>query len=107
MRYVYFVLVAMLVLATAPTLWAHTHAGPEGAVTWYPYDCCHDRDCRPVIRVQEAPHGLWLTTDEGVTVLIGPKDQRRPSRDARWHICIRPDIEVQMKVVCIFEPAHS
>jgi hypothetical protein len=108
LRYVHFFLLAMLALAVAPNLSAHTHKGPDGSVDWYPHDCCHDQDCRPVTRVLQAPQGLWLTTDDGVTVLIGPKDQRRPSQDARWHICISPDIELQTdRIICIFEPAHS
>jgi hypothetical protein len=108
LRYLLAILLATFVLAPAPNLDAHTHTGPEGPVSWYPNECCNDGDCRPVTRVQKAPHGLWLMTDDGVTVLIGPRDRRRPSHDARWHICISPDIELQTdRIVCIFEPASS
>lgn len=108
MRHLQFLLATALVLAPAPNLGAHTHSGPDGPVSWYPNECCNDGDCRAVSRVQKAPHGLWLITDDGITVLIGPRDRRRPSQDARWHICIRPDIELQTdRIVCIFEPASS
>jgi hypothetical protein len=108
LRQLFFLLLATLCLAPAPNLVAHTHKGPEGPVSWYPNECCNHGDCRPVTRVQKAPHGLWLITDDGVTVLIGPKDQRRPSKDGRWHHCVTPDIELQTDgIVCIFEPANS
>lgn len=103
--------VAALVLAVLPAGSAlpHTHADANGRpVSWYPHECCHDGDCRPVVNVRRAPHGLWLTTIDGNTVLVGPDDRRLPSADARWHICINADIELQTdKIVCVFEPSSS
>ena len=86
----------------------HTHSDPAGTVSWYPHECCHDGDCRPVTQVQRAPHGLWMTTVDGATVLVGPSDRRLPSGDARWHVCINADIELQTdKIICVFEPSNS
>jgi hypothetical protein len=45
-----------------------------------------------------------MTTVSGQTVLIGPNEARRPSRDMRWHICIGADAYWDMVVQCIFEP---
>ena len=88
---------------------AHTHNSAEGtAISWYPIDCCHDGDCRPVSRVVRAPHGLWMTTVDGQTVLVGPNNRRLPSRDMRWHVCINHDIEaVPDTIRCVFEPPDS
>ena len=87
----------------------HTPKNADGTtVSWYPHDCCHDGDCRPVSRIVRAPQGLWLTTVDNQTVLVGPSDRRLPSRDMRWHVCINQDIEpVADTVRCVFEPPDS
>jgi len=88
---------------------AHSHKNPDGTTTsWYPMECCHDGDCRPVVKIVRAPHGLWMTTVDGNTVLVGPSNRRLPSRDQRWHICINNDIEaVPDTIRCVFEPPDS
>lgn len=96
-------------LALSPPARTHVHTDADGtSVDWYPKDCCSDGDCRPVIKVVPASHGLWMTTTDGYTVLVGPKDRRLPSQDARWHICINPTTEPPAdSVICIFEPSNS
>jgi hypothetical protein len=84
---------------------SHVHVDPDGrTVSWYPQECCHDRDCQPVANVRVAPEGLWMTTESGHTVLIGRDEARRPSRDMRWHLCMGPDGNRDISVLCIFEP---
>ena len=84
---------------------SHVHVLPDGTtVKWYPQECCHDRDCRPVAVVRAGPEGLWMTTVDGQTILIGRNDARRPSQDMRWHICLGPDEHSHTVVQCIFEP---
>jgi hypothetical protein len=102
-------LATLLVLLPAIPAEAHEHVNADGSrVSWYPKECCNDGDCRPVATVKKAPHGLWLTTVDGQTVLIGPRDQRRPSGDFRWHICIgADDVDNAIKIFCIFEPATN
>lgn len=102
------IIIASLALAsTSIPVGAHVYADEDGAtVSWYPAECCHERDCRPVTSIKVAPHGLWMTTVDGLTILIGHAEKRRPSRDMRWHICIGPD-DIDMQVFCIFEPANS
>ena len=53
--------------------------------------------------------GLWMTTVDGITVLIGPRDHHRPSQDQRWHICMGPgDMDdAGPKIYCIFEPSNG
>lgn len=95
--------------ALSHVAWAHSHKSPDGRTTsWYPHECCHDGDCRPVTSIRPAPHGLWMTTVDGQTVLVGPDNRRLPSRDTRWHVCINPDIEaVPDTIRCVFEPPDS
>jgi|SRR5581483_8913673 len=86
----------------------HTHVNPDGTVVeWYPKECCHDRDCRPVATIRAAAHGLWMTTVDGQTVLVGPDDERRPSRDSRWHICLGEDIYGTPVIRCLFQPPNA
>jgi hypothetical protein len=103
--------VILAVVVFAPPAVPHTHVDKDGAlVTWYPLECCHDKDCRPVASVRQGGNGLWMTTVDGFTVLIGPNQSRRPSRDMRWHVCIgRDDVEPSTtpSIVCVFEPPHS
>jgi hypothetical protein len=101
-----FAICALLVLpAPAKT---HTHVDPDGsAVAWYPWECCHDRDCRPVATVRIAPQGLWMTTVDGFTVLVGDDEERRPSHDMRWHVCFNEDIMHNTIIQCVFESPSS
>ena len=87
---------------------SHTHIDPDGTkVSWYPKQCCHDRDCQPVTTVRPTPNGMWVTTVSGQTVFVGDDETRRPSQDARWHICLGKDIFQNVIIWCIFEPPNS
>ena len=84
---------------------AHVHIGDGYTVDWYPVECCHNRDCRPVHRVEVVANGLILTTEEGARILVESHKLRRESLDHRWHVCYgsneNPHIE------CVFEPPNS
>jgi hypothetical protein len=100
-------IIASLAMLSLPS-YPHIHVDPDGAaVTWYPAECCNNRDCRPVAHVRQAAHGLWMTTIDGVTVLVDADEQRRPSRDMRWHLCLTTDIYQNVVVQCLFEPPNS
>jgi hypothetical protein len=101
-------LFAAALLAVPLSADSHTHVSPDGTtVTWYPKECCHDRDCRPVASIRQASQGLWVTTVDGQTVLIGPNQRRRASLDARWHVCLQKDVHHNIVVQCVFEPPNS
>lgn len=80
------------------------HDAPSG---WsYPYECCHDMDCRPVsARTVKERAGGYVITDTGE--LVGYKDRRvRQSPDGLYHWCSidgRPD----SRTICLFVPAKS
>ena len=98
--------VAMLL--ALPSGQSHTPIDPDGStVSWYPHECCHDGDYQPVVSVQSAVNGLWMRTADGQTVLVGPRDARRSSKDMRWHVCIAPDETDTPKIRCVFEPPSS
>jgi len=100
---------AVLILISPPAR-PHTHADPDGTtVDWYPSDCCSNGDCRPVVSIVSAPRGgLWMTTVDGYTVLVGSKNKRLPSRDRRWHLCINGAAEPPTEpITCVFEPSNS
>jgi hypothetical protein len=100
--------ICIAVLFAQPSAKGHIHTEPDGStVSWYPHECCHDGDCRPVVSVQNAANGLWMRTVDGQTVLIGPSDPRRSSKDMRWHICIAPDDTGTPKIRCVFEPPST
>ena len=98
-------LCVFMALLSAHQAQSHVHVEPDGStVSWYPQECCHDRDCQPVATVRATPAGLWMTTVAGQTVLIGRDEVRRPSRDMRWHICLGANSDRDITVQCIFEP---
>jgi hypothetical protein len=107
MRIHFFVTVAFLFAAPISAK-SHTHVSPDGTmVSWYPKDCCHDRDCRPVASVHPTTQGLWMTTADGLTVLVKEDQHRRRSLDMRWHICLGKDIYNHITVQCLFEPPNT
>jgi hypothetical protein len=102
--------VSIVILLAASRASSHTHVAPDGSTTsWYPRECCHDGDCRPVAYIKPAHNGLWMTTVDGFTVLIGSSEPRRTSKDMRWHICVGPDDidNTTPRITCIFEPPQS
>ena len=77
------ILGALTVGVTSDVARTHTHKSPDGtAVSWYPHECCHDGDCRPVSRIVRAPQGLWVTTVDNQTVL--DRSRRPPFAVARY-----------------------
>lgn len=100
--------ISLSVMFAASPAAAHVHTDGAGrAVDWYPDDCCHGRDCRPVVQIQRKRGILWMTTSDGITLAVDPKQARRTSQDDRWHVCYVLDDEMGFIVRCIFEPGQS
>lgn len=94
---------ALALAAGAPETRAHS---------WYPHDCCSDRDCWPMGEDRDAkepeptivPGGY--RTHDGIFV---PESQTRPSKDGRFHVCRYggvPGASVisTSKGICLFVP---
>jgi hypothetical protein len=102
------VMIALCGVIASTSASGHVHVAPDGTATaWYPRECCHDGDCRPVAQVRSSDQGLWITTEDGITVLASRAQAHRPSYDARWHVCVSFDELNQPVVLCIFEPGSS
>lgn len=98
--------VAMWLLMAAV---AGAHEAPAG---WrYPYNCCHDNDCRPVggpsgdrhgITITFAPEGGYRISTTGETIM--PGDSRlKPSPDGEFHWCSVGGSDTG-STLCLFVP---
>jgi len=66
------------------------------AHSWYPPECCSDRDCHPVPpgSVQTVPGGYSYKGE------FIPEEKARVGRDANFHVCYFPE----GKLICFFKP---
>lgn len=77
------------------------------AHSWYPKDCCSDRDCMPADAIGTDQRGdrfvmvchLRIWAPQGFAV--------RPSQDGRIHICFHVDDHKFLMPLCLFLPAQS
>jgi hypothetical protein len=85
-----------LVALWATGAWAHS---------WYPLDCCSERDCRRIeaSEVRELSYTQVLDLVTG-TVVTGSKV--RQSQDGDWHICNLFG-DRKAKPLCVFRPVPS
>lgn len=81
-------------------------AAPLFAHSWYPWECCSDRDCAPVPagKVKEV-FGGWLLED-GTFIAYA---EARVSPDKDFHVCRRQDgkgplIRLDKKPACFWAP---
>ena len=92
-------LAAMAVAATALII------GTAGAHSWYPHECCHDDDCRPVpcadLHHEDAGYVRWGRT-------WFPRSMIRLSQDDLCHVCTIEPMVTNAKFgptpVCAFVP---
>lgn len=76
-----FVLIGVIALAIAGLARAHAHS-------FYPHECCHDRDCWMMGAGQREPDPEF--TRDGWKLADGtlvPFHAARPSPDGRFHVC--------------------
>ncbi|MEM9028931.1 MAG: 2TM domain-containing protein [Pseudomonadota bacterium] len=59
------------------------------AHSWYPYECCDDGDCAPVISTERLSLGqAIIVVSKFGRVEVPDSFPRRPSQDNQMHICI-------------------
>lgn len=85
---------------------------PAGAHSWYPYDCCSDRDCWPMGADSDAREpdpaivpGGYRTRDG---IFVAERDAH-PSKDGRFHVCRyggtkEAGIITTRQGICLFVP---
>jgi hypothetical protein len=80
--------------------------GPAFAHSWYPFECCSERDCFPVATSDvKVIKGGWQLHDGTIIEHI----EARPSPDGRFHVCRRDDgkgalIRMHRKPACFWAP---
>ena len=81
MRLLFWLSLALVMGPGGKSVWAHS---------WYPYDCCSDRDCWPMGVDSDAREpdpavvpGGYRTHDG---IFVAERDTR-PSKDGRFHVC--------------------
>lgn len=84
-------------------------AGTAVGHSWYPDECCNDKDCAEATVTKRNKNGFWLRhgkfkTDHFVRY---DYDRFRPSPDGKYHICTidEPTSEAHGSVMCVFVPA--
>ena len=85
----------LCVLAVLTASMAHAHS-------WYPAECCSERDCAPLPENQTPKPldgGAWLLS----TGEIVPREKARWSPDGLYHLCRLPG----GTIVCIFIPPQG
>lgn len=114
MRMVVICILLLLLCSSSPTVLAHS---------WYDADCCSDKDCHAVIKIDQTPTGRWMHYDyQGAPrkIFIPNTFKRiRPSKDAEYHVCVVGDdvgtshldagdggspSEMVRNPICVYEP---
>lgn len=67
--------------------------------SWYPSECCSDRDCAEA-RGEPVAGGYRITAKDGRSWIFDESAVRR-SEDGHYHLCIMPGAE---KPLCAFVP---
>jgi hypothetical protein len=93
--------VKIALLATA-LVWI----APAEAHSWYPRECCNDKDCHEADKVTKMPDGN-VEVQVGSDILLVPSTmKRRRSQDQNFHVCYSK-VNGAITVSCFFEPGLS
>lgn len=95
--------VLVLCLSGLGPIW---HA-PAGAHSWYPKDCCSDRDCVPADAIGTDHRGDLVVSVGELRIWVPQGFASRPSQDSRVHICFHVDEFKFLMPLCLFLPAQS
>jgi hypothetical protein len=90
---------------------AGTWPTPAPGHSWYPKECCDDKDCAPVESVtQLVPAGggmpQIIVTSKYGRAIVPQGFPVRESKDGRMHVCMRYSEFGTMEVICLFVPPH-
>ncbi len=90
-----------LVMITASSSFSFAHS-------WYPEECCSDRDCMPADRIEVDARGDFRVIVGRISIWVPRGFAVRPSLDRRIHICLREEKDLRFLVpLCLFVPAES
>lgn len=88
----------LLVSALPSQVYAHS---------WYPKECCSNRDCMPADAIERDVRGDWQVRVGRRKIWVPQGFAIRPSRDDRIHICFHLDDHKFLMPLCLFLPAQS
>jgi hypothetical protein len=82
------------------------------AHSWYPSECCSDKDCKPASRLVIDQQGDRLVFVGGQKIWVSKYHKARPSQDGQVHICYREvggelDGSSNIVAICLFTPGES
>ncbi len=78
------------------------------AHSWYPRECCSDRDCMPADRIETDDRGDLRVVVGRLRIWVPRGFKVRPSFDRRIHICFREEQDLKFLMpLCLFVPAES
>jgi hypothetical protein len=91
---------ACLVRPALSTLFLLASVSPPSAHSWYPIECCSERDCHEL----DETHGETVTETSSGWLLwdgrIVARQKARPSPDRKFHLC-----ETRSRgILCFFAP---
>ena len=81
--------------------------GSATAHSWYPYECCHDGDCRPVPCVELSYRDKDLVWRQHL-YFSGP--MIRESKDGNCHVCVKDSLNASIipyLPLCVFVPSTT
>ena len=89
-----------MILLTLILMFATT---PAAAHSWYPIECCSDKDCSvvPSEQVQVTPAGYMVN---GWHVAFS---QAKASPDEEYHACISQGFNAPRRIKCFWAPKGS
>lgn len=80
--------------------------------SFYETQCCSDKDCAPVSKIENHPDGDLMTSEHGTVLVTKNIDswKRRKSQDDKYHVCMRTasGSEPQYNgkhLICVYYPA--
>jgi hypothetical protein len=88
----------LLASALSPQVYAHS---------WYPKECCSNRDCMPADRIEWDARGDMQVTVGHRRIWVPQGFAIRPSADNQVHICFHLDDHKFLMPLCLFLPAQS
>ena len=80
--------------------------GPARAHSWYPPECCDNKDCQRIDRISHQSDGSMIVQAGPIIVRIPQSFPSRPSQDGDAHVCTFRNQAGAHQVRCIFLPLN-